>query len=285
MSKKKIYRENKTIWAIVIAGILVLACALILFNRDETYDSMLIDEVGAETTKILLIGNSFLFTGRVGDQMIDIAKCTKPTRTFSVRQIAFPNYTLSDHFKRKTATSAIGQKPWNYVVIQDHSSSPFKRPKLLRQYVKIFDEEIDEINAETILFETWSDKDRQESYKEVEETYRHLAKETKNRLAPVGYAIHLSLSRLPDIELFSFDNHHLNDTGAYLVAATLYATIFEEQVLLVPEKMALSGVKIDRKVKESLNSIALEAIRLTDHSKHPEPEDSHSHSPRSMKKP
>ena len=62
---------------------------------------------------------------------------------------------------------------------------------------------------------------------DVVEAHRQIAQETGAPVAPAALAFEQALAQRPDLVLIGPDRVHATWTGAYLAAATVYATLFE----------------------------------------------------------
>lgn len=239
-------------------GILLLV-ALVLWKITPRFEETIVVDEDPEATKILFIGNSLTFLEHVPAQVVDIAKAQDESIKLVVKQVAYPDYTLKDHWNRKRAKAAIESQNWDYVVLQGHSQEPIKHPKLLRQYAKLFDEEVREAHGKTVLYATWTDFDKLELHDQILKVFKNLSNDADLTLAPVGEALFLCLEEYPDIKLLREDRHHATDSGAYLVAATLYTTIFKKKIIHTPENMTYSQINVDIPTKKKLDGVALEA--------------------------
>lgn len=252
-------RKKRWQYAVWLGMAILLLVALVLWKITPKFEETIVKDQDPDAIKILFIGNSLTFTNHVPAQFVDIAKAQNSKIVMDVKQVAYPDYTLKDHWNRRRAQAAIESQKWDYVILQGHSNEPIKHPKRLRQYVKLFDEEAKDAHAKTILYATWTDSDKLELHNKIVKVFSHLASDANLTLAPVGESMYLSLKEYPKIHLLQPDKHHATDSGAYLVAATLYITIFKSKITTTAKAMPHSGIILDNSIKESLNSIAAKA--------------------------
>ncbi|MEZ4546144.1 MAG: hypothetical protein R3C24_19910, partial [Cyanobacteriota/Melainabacteria group bacterium] len=255
-------RREKWRWAVWLGMLILILVALVLWQRTPKFEEVIVEDESPEAVKILFIGNSLTFLEHVPAQFVDIARAQNADQKLVVKQVAYPDYTLRDHWNRKRAVKAIEAEDWDYVVLQGHSKEPIKQPKVLRQYVKLFDEEIQEAHAKTILYTTWTDFDRQDLHDQILKVFDGLSKNTNITMAPVGESMYLCLKKYPDITLLQPDKHHATDNGAYLVAATLYMTIFRNSIKVDTSNLPLANKTIDPSIQKRLDEIALAACQL-----------------------
>lgn len=252
-------RQKRWRYAVWLGMAILIVVALILWKITPKFEETIITDQDTETVRILFIGNSLTFIEHVPAQFVDIAKAQNKDIKLDVKQVAYPDYTLKDHWKRKRAQAAIEGQGWDYVILQGHSAEPVKHPKRLRQYVKLFDEEARDAHAKTILYATWTDPDKLHWHEKIVKIFSDLANDANLILAPVGESMFICQKDYPDIELFKPDKHHATDSGAYLVAATLYTTVFKSKVKVITDDMHYSGMSIDSEIKSKLNKVAAKA--------------------------
>ena len=247
--------ESRNRWRYVfwVAMTILILVMLVLWKVTPKFEETVIVDEDQDAVRVLFIGNSLTFMEHVPAQFADIAKSQDKKIKLDVKQVAYPDYTLKDHWNRKRAQQAIEAQRWDYVVLQGHSKEPVLAPKEFRQYVKLFDEEAKAAHARAVLYATWADSDRLEMQDKIVEVFSKLAQDADLILAPVGEAIHFCLKENPDIELLQPDKHHATKYGAYLIAATIYSTIFKKELKDIPEaEMPVSGIVIEDNIRKKL---------------------------------
>lgn len=244
-----------------IGSALLIVVALILWLLSPTFEEVIVDDQSPEAQKILFIGNSLTYTHNVPAQFVDIAKAQDSNTKLYIKQLVYPNYTLRDHWNRKEAQKVIRSQNWDYVILQGHSSSPIQDPKTLIKYINLFDQIIKEQKAKTVLYATWTDSDRLERHENIVKVFRYISSQPNMILAPVGEAVFLAWKKYPNLKLLQVDKHHPTPTGSYLVAATLYITIFKKHINIIPHDMLYSKVQLSGETKVKLNKIALSSCK------------------------
>ena len=124
------------------------------------------------------------------------------------------------------------------------------------EYARKFDDAIRASGAETVFFMTWpGEVDDWSTIDDVVEAHRLIAQETGAPVAPAALAFEKAMAERPDLVLIGPDLVHANWTGAYLAAATVYATLFQRS----PE--GLSYVfGLDADTAAFLQRVAWEAV-------------------------
>ena len=96
------------------------------------------------------------------------------------------------------------------------------------EYARRFDDAIRASGAETVFFMTWpGEVDDWSTIDDVVEAHRQIAQVTGASVAPAALAFEKAMVQRPDLVLIGPDRIHATWTGAYLAAATVYATLFE----------------------------------------------------------
>jgi len=178
---------------------------------------------------VLFVGNSH--TGRLGglDWWIEKLVAAEDTpRPFDGEVMTEGGVTLEYHWNNGVP-QAIREGAYDTVVLQGYlpgaetqNAEPFLEHARLLHGVAI------DSGAQTIFFMTWprgfndwSDID------DVMEAHRILEAELGTTVAPAAYAFELARAERPDLQLISDDLVHATWEGAYLAAATVYATLFD----------------------------------------------------------
>ncbi len=256
--------KKKTLFvgAVLFAGgIVVTAVAFIFFLRSplglRSFGvHTVIDETGPNPLRVLFIGNSFTFGGKVPAQFVDIAKAQDSHQQMAVKQIAFPNYSLKQHWELGIAQELITQQKWEFVILQEQSAAAFIRAGDMKEYVEKYSKLVKSTGATPVLFETWADLDQQPKQSIITRAYHALAVMTESVYAPAGVSVALCLQSHPEIQLMTVDKHHMQDSGAFLVAATIYDAITGNAATVTPDKMPVSRVRLTDQEKSSMLEVA-----------------------------
>lgn len=215
------------------------------------------DSATAPVERVLFIGNSH--TRRHGglDWLVGnfVASEAEP-RAFESDLLAEGGVTLAYHWDAG-APQRIRDGDYDAVVLQGwlpgastESSEPFL------EYTRRFDEVIAATGARTVLFMTWPARsDDWSTLDDAITAHRRLESELGAAVAPAAVAFERARSERPDLELIDPDGIHATWEGAYLAAATVYATLFERS----PEGSAYA-FGIDPATAAFLQRIAQETL-------------------------
>lgn len=175
------------------------------------------------SARILFIGNSFtFFNGGLDKHLKGLATSSETV------SIAIGGYSLEKHLADGNAINRIREGKWNYVVLQEQSQIPVVGRDKFYAAVRHFNEEIRRSGARTVLLMTWKRPDSVVygvTTKGLADAYSTIGTEIGAIIAPAGLAFANSLSKKPDMGLYSQDGHPTY-SGTYLAACTLYKAIF-----------------------------------------------------------
>lgn len=234
-------------------------------------------EVKAESTEeeniqILFVGNSYTYRNHMSRMF---QKMTKAGGYDLYAETVWVNgATLEDHLNPAKLAGKVFQRTlhsrnWDYVILQEMSLRPLKRPAAFQRDVTVLTEQIRESGAEVLLNMTWARKSGDAFYKtkfareQGLKTPKKMQKRLYDEYTEAGYkndvmvvntgvAFLRCIQGKKQIELYSRDKSHPSRAGSYLMACTLYAAIFQEEVpkknLGIPGKQAETLRKIAEKV-------------------------------------
>lgn len=148
---------------------------------------------------------------------------SEPGRTVTVRAVAFPDFSLEDHWNQGDALKAINAGPWNFVVLQQGPSAlPESRTSLI-EWSGRFATEIRRVGARPALYMVWPELSRENVWSDVTESYRAAAAAVDGVLLPAGEALRSARAADPALVLFGGDGFHPTAAGTYGAALVIYA--------------------------------------------------------------
>ncbi len=194
---------------------------------------------------VLFLGNSY--TGANALPQIFLNLSESGGRQVEVDANTPGGYTLEQHSTNAVSLEKISQGIWDYVVLQEQSQFPtieYYRETSMYPAARLLDSLITDQGADTLFFMTWGRRfggkqdigghtspeffDFFEMQESLRSAYVDIAWELSARVAPVGMAWGLALSRNPFVDLWSADNSHPTFKGSYLAACVFYAIIFDD---------------------------------------------------------
>jgi hypothetical protein len=206
---------------------------------------------------VLFVGNSHTERNGGLDWLIENFVAAEGTeRPFDGEAMTEGGVTLEYHWNNG-ARKAIREGDYDTVVLQGYlPGADTRTAEPFLEYARLLSEEAERSGAETVFFmtwprgyEDWSDID------DVIEAHRQLEAELGATVAPAAYAFELARAERPDLKLIGDDRVHATWEGAYLAAATVYATLFERS----PEGLGFA-FGVDAEVAAFLQRIAWQAL-------------------------
>jgi hypothetical protein len=209
-------------------ALVVVALAAIFCNRAGAV------VVGAH--RILFVGNSLTTTN---DLPSIVESLSAGAARLECRTVAFPGYSLEDHWNRGDAARTIAAGGWTVVVLQQGPSALPESRALLVEYARRFDAVIASVGARTALYMVWPASSRAADFDAVNASYAAAARAVNGLLLPAGDAWRAAWRRDPRIALYGGDGFHPSPEGSYLAALVIYAGLVERSPVGLP-KLKLS---------------------------------------------
>jgi hypothetical protein len=215
----------------------------------------------AKGLRVLFVGNSLTYYNHLPSIIEALADASGQKR-FQFRMIAFPNFSLEDHWQQGEALRSIRQGGWDAVVLQQGPSASSEGREVLLEYARRFSEEIHRVGAKPALYMVWPATARSQDFDGVAESYRRAATISKGLLFPVGEAWRAALRRDPKLELYSPDGLHPTAAGSYLAALVIYQQLYERSPIGLPFRLDVrSGNDLELTAEQSrvMQEAAVEA--------------------------
>jgi hypothetical protein len=200
--------------------------------------------VHAEVRRVLFVGNS-LTTSNDLPAIVESLSRTGDGPRLECRAVAFPGYSLEDHWNRGDAARRIAGEPWSVVVLQQGPSALPESRALLVEYVRRFDAVIKRAGARTAVYMVWPAGDRRGDFDAVSASYASAARAVGGLLLPAGDAWRAAWRRDPQAPLYGADRFHPSREGSYLAALVIYSRLSERSPVglpalgLAPDRAAL----------------------------------------------
>jgi hypothetical protein len=182
----------------------------------------------ASPTQILFIGNSFTNRNDVPGMLERLGASASPARHIQTRRVIGNGVALKAHWDRAVAREEIKRSAWDYVVLQEQSTLPLKNRARMHEYVRLFDQEIREHGAKTVLYLTWARLLSFDRQHELTDAYATIGQELRALVVPAGVAWQRAFAEHPGLTLHDKDKSHPNPAGSYLAACTFYAALFNK---------------------------------------------------------
>ena len=190
----------------------------------------------AESKHVLFIGNSYTFRNGLPNMIAELAKAGKEI-PLTVESETPGGCTLEKHWTDGKALAKIKSRKWDFVVLQEQSTSILQHRDSTFNHAKLFDAEIKKNGSTTILYMTWARQGKPDDQRAISGAFLDLSKELKCPIAPVGEAWDAALKADKERVLHADDMTHPSPTGTYLAACVFYATIYGKSPEGLPGKI------------------------------------------------
>jgi hypothetical protein len=203
------------------------------------------DPDAAKSLRVLFIGNSLTYANDLPAIVEAFAKAAGK-KDFSYKTIAFPDFSLEDHWNKKDARNAIIKGRWDFVVLQQGPSASREARALLLEYSRRFAEEVRRSGGRVALYSVWPSVSRKHDFNGVSISYRQAAEAVDGIMFPVGDAWLNAWRINSSIGLYSADGFHPSAAGSYLAGLVVYERLFDRSPVGLPSRLKLrSGASIE----------------------------------------
>ena len=203
----------KTSWSLCLCGVLLFAATA----------------HAADPLKVLFIGNSLTYYNEMPLMSAAIsAHEARPMRVaFAVRAGA----SLKQLWNETDARQKIARTRWDYIIIQGGAGAagPLKNLDDFNDYLGRFVTEARRDGAEPLFYQVWS----LSAPAEHEAASIEAAKHARIRMIPAGGAWY-DLTNSGRFTRLDSDGIHPNALGSYLIACTIYSTIYDRPATGAP---------------------------------------------------
>lgn len=171
-------------------------------------------------TRVLFIGNSLTYANDLPAMVASMA--TGSGRRLEYEVVAFPDFSLEDHWRHGEARRAIARGRWDFIVLQQGPSALPESRSLLVTYAKRFDEEARKVGARTAMYMVWPSAVRRGDFAGVQQSYAAAARAVGGPLLPAGAAWLAAWRQDSRLELYGPDRFHPSASGSYLAALVIH---------------------------------------------------------------
>jgi hypothetical protein len=236
--------------AACIAVVLLLACGSV-------------DSQPENATRILFVGNSLTYVNDL-PAVVEAMARADDDRPLVVKTVAFPNFSLEDHWREGSARAELVDGRWDYVVMQQGPSSLPENQEHLRTWAARFAEEARKSGTEPALFTVWPASQHSSSFAAVIQSYGEAASAAGGLLLPAGKAWLLAWEEDAGLTLYGPDGFHPSQLGTYLAALVIYGGLFDTSVRSMPAVLRIddeSIIQMPQATASVLKGAARDALR------------------------
>jgi len=204
--------------------------------------------------RVLFVGNSLTFFNDLPARTAEKAVRDTTLRYPDMQSVVQPGYSLRQHWALGTAAHRIANERWDYVVLQEGSTSILQDGDTTAKYVARFDSLARAHGARTVLYLTWTYGELPLSAQDtVTRTYVRIAHQVDALVAPVGVAWTEVRQLRPDLTLYLPDSVHPSPVGTYLASCVFVAALWRRPPLGLTDTIAFGDT----------NAVALDSATVT----------------------
>ena len=179
---------------------------------------------GEPPVQILFVGNSLTYTNDLPKLVTKEAK-SKGINVKTV-MIAYPNYSLQDHWDQNTFQNLLELSEFDYLVIQQGPSSQTEGKETLLKYGRMFKNLCEKNKTRLAYFMVWPSLQYYESFHEVIENHENASIKNQAILCPVGEIWKNYITTHQKFDLYSADGFHPSRKGSQIAAEVIVASLF-----------------------------------------------------------
>ena len=248
---------------LLLAALAAIACAL---GPSEPNVSTAAQDGSGR--RVLFVGNSLTYVNDLPLVVRALSRAALGDSALRVAMVAFPDYSLEDHWARGDAGRAIAGSPgesrgWDVVVLQQGPSALESSRVLLLDYAKRFATAARAAHATPALYAVWPTSDRPQDFARSAESYRLASDSVQGLLFPVGEAWQAAWRRDATLPLYASDGLHPSAYGTYLAALVITGRLTGRSPLGMPASVAIDGggrLEIPAAIASELQSAAAEVL-------------------------
>jgi hypothetical protein len=245
---------------LLLAALAAAACAL---GPSEPNGSTVAQD--GPGRRVLFVGNSLTYVNDLPLVVRALSRAALGDSALRVGMVAFPDYSLEDHWARGDAGRAIAGAAWDVVVLQQGPSALESSRVLLLDYVRRFAAAARAAHATPALYAVWPTSDRPQDFARSAESYRLAADSVQGLLFPVGEAWQAAWRRDASLPLYASDGLHPSAYGTYLAGLVITGRITGRSPLGMPTSVAIDGggrLEIPAAIAATLQAAAADVLAV-----------------------
>jgi hypothetical protein len=155
------------------------------------------------------------------------------------RQSTVGGSDLGQHWRKEKGTKTMGlleTENWDYVVFNNHSTSPIDSQDEFYEYGKKFADLVKSKGGQPVFMQTWAYKSNPLMQPAITAAYGNLAEETGSFLVPGGMLFQQVRQWRPDMNMF-FDDKHPSSNATYLLGLAFYRFFTNDSLEKIPARI------------------------------------------------
>ncbi len=201
-----------------ITSILFLTISLIIIFVNPSFSQ----QEEKKAIRVLFVGNSFTYFFNL-PQVVSSMAASQGIEIIT-RQSTVGGSNLEEHWKEQKGTRTrklLDSLTWDYVVLNNHSTSAIDTPDDFMEYGTKFVELVRSKGAKPIIMQTWGYKSNPLMIRPIMDGYEKLINTTNSAFVPAGELFMEARKWRPDLELFH-DDKHPSSNGTYMLGLAFF---------------------------------------------------------------
>lgn len=198
--------------------------ALIITHSRSFCQQEISDNNSKAKINILFIGNSLTYTNNLPELVKKNAKLKGIKVNF--KMIAFPNYSIEDHWNSGQVQKLISSKKYDFVIIQQGPSSQINGRKMLIEYGKKYNSLCKLNDVELCYLMVWPSLNYYHTFDNVIKNYKDAASINHAILLPVGKIWKEYIDSTNSKEYYGPDGFHPSLKGSQIAAQVIVEHLF-----------------------------------------------------------
>ncbi len=193
--------------------------------------------------RLLFIGNSLTYTNELPSMVAGLLS-RATSAPVVVKDVAYPNYGLTEHRELGEAVTAIREGDWDLVVMQQGPSSlPDSRLQLIAE-ARWYASEIRSAGGTPAMLMVWPSTTYFGSFDAVRDSYRLAADSSGALFLAAGEAWRAAWRRDAALKLYDKDGFHPSPMGSYLAALVVAGWLEPRALETAPDSLVVKGLMV-----------------------------------------
>lgn len=173
--------------------------------------------------RVLFVGNSLTYVNDLPGMVAAFAAADG--RSFAQGSVAFPSFSLEDHWYGGIA-DVIAVEAADVVVLQQGPSSLPANQVYLREWTERLAPGIRDAGGTPALLMVWPEEARLDAFDAVRDSYAGAAEAVAGIFIPAGQTWRAGWTVDPELDFYGPDRFHPSVLGTYAAALTVYAVLY-----------------------------------------------------------
>lgn len=173
--------------------------------------------------RLLFVGNSLTYTNNLPQLVTQVA--SKNDLNVKTEMLAYANYALEDHWADGELQKLIASGRFDYVIVQQGTSSQADEKAMLLDYGKRIKSLCIKHKVQLAFYMVWPARSNYKMFEGVIANYTLAATETNSILCPVGQVWKNHFEATQDFSYYGADGFHPSLAGSQHAAEVIFESL------------------------------------------------------------